>query len=79
LNENLDAKAVRTLIGAGLNSRFSRLCTQWQKDSNSISKDSDIAKRLKESSVTEGLGKQSPSLTRMFHMALVDAIIEKFP
>ena len=79
LNENLDAKAVQALIDAGLRSRFSQLCTLWQQETAVISYNSNIARQSKEANLMANLEKDSPSLTRMFHRALVDAIIEKFP
>jgi len=79
MNENLDAKAVRLLIDAGLRNRFAQSCKQFQQESYNISSNARNAKASKETSIKAKLEKDSLGLPPIFHRALVDAIIEKFP
>ncbi|OJA15113.1 hypothetical protein AZE42_09078 [Rhizopogon vesiculosus] len=79
VNENLEANALHLLIDVGLRSRFPQLCKQFQQESTDISSKAKTAKESKEASIKENLKKDLPGLIPMFHMALVDAIIEKFP
>ncbi|OAX35069.1 hypothetical protein K503DRAFT_868508 [Rhizopogon vinicolor AM-OR11-026] len=79
LNENLNANALRLLIDSGLRSRFPQLCKQFRQQSTSISSNAKSAKVSQEISIKEKLENDSPGLIPVLHMALVDAIIEKFP
>jgi hypothetical protein len=79
VNENLDVNAVRILLDAGLRDRFPQLCDQWQQESADISSNSRAISASTEVETTRKLENDSPLLTPIFHWALVDAIIQKFP
>ncbi|KAG1719880.1 hypothetical protein EDB19DRAFT_2044892 [Suillus lakei] len=79
VNENLDANAIRLLIGAGLGNRFPQLYKQWQQESAYISSNARVTRASTEASIKRNLENDSPLLTRIIHRALVDAIIGIFP
>jgi hypothetical protein len=79
LNENLDANALRILIGAGLGNRFLQLYKQWQQESANISSNARDTKASTEARIKMALEKESPLLVRTIHRTLVDAIIGVFP
>ncbi|KAG1723067.1 hypothetical protein EDD22DRAFT_790202, partial [Suillus occidentalis] len=79
VNENLDANAVHLLLGAGLRDRFPQLCDQWQQESADISSNARAINASREVETKRKLENDSPLLNPIFHWALVDAIIQKFP
>lgn len=79
MNENLNANALRLLIGAGLGNRFPQLYKQWQQESVNISSNARDTKASTETKIKMTLEKESPFLARTIHRALVDAIIRVFP
>ncbi|KIK47713.1 hypothetical protein CY34DRAFT_8765 [Suillus luteus UH-Slu-Lm8-n1] len=79
VNENLNANALRLLIGAGLGNRFPQLYKQWQQESVNISSNARNTKASTETKIKMTLEKESPLLSRTIHRALVDAIIRVFP
>jgi hypothetical protein len=78
LSENLDAKAV-DLLNTGLRNLFPQLCNQMQQESAKITSNAKTTRASKEASIKADLEKELLSLTPIFHRALVDAIVEKFP
>ncbi|KAG2051772.1 hypothetical protein BDR06DRAFT_958570 [Suillus hirtellus] len=79
VNENLDVNALHLLLDAGLRDRFPQLCNQWQQESADISSNVWASNTLTEARTRRKLEDDSPLLTPIFHWALVDAIIQKFP
>ncbi|KAG1805444.1 uncharacterized protein BJ212DRAFT_1391820 [Suillus subaureus] len=79
VNENLDANEVHLLLDAGLRDRFPQLCNQWQQESADISSNVRAFNASTEVRTKRKLEDDSPLLTPIFHWALVDAIIQKFP
>jgi hypothetical protein len=79
VNENLDVNAVHLLLDAGLRDRFPQLCDQWQQESADISSNARAINASREVETKRKLENDSPLLTPIFHLALVDAIIQKFP
>ncbi|KAG1848095.1 hypothetical protein DFJ58DRAFT_729994 [Suillus subalutaceus] len=79
VNENLDANAVHLLLDAGLRDRFPQLCNQWQRESADISSNVRASNASTEARTKRKLEDDSPLLTPIFHWALVDVIVQKFP
>ncbi|KAG1818857.1 hypothetical protein EV424DRAFT_1619340 [Suillus variegatus] len=79
INENLDVNALHLLLDAGLRDRFPQLCNQWQQESADISSNVLASNTSTEARTRRKLEDDSPLLTPIFHWALVDAIIQKFP
>ncbi|KAG2340343.1 hypothetical protein BDR05DRAFT_889963 [Suillus weaverae] len=79
VNENLDVNAVHLLLDAGLRDRFPQLCNQWQQESADISSNARASSASTEARTKRKLEDDSPLLTPIFHWALVDAVIQKFP
>lgn len=79
VNENLDDNALNLLLDAGLRDRFSQLCNQWQRESADISLNVRALNTSTEARIKKKLEDDLPLLAPIFHWALVDAIIQKFP
>ncbi|KAG1725513.1 hypothetical protein EDB19DRAFT_1644008 [Suillus lakei] len=79
INEGLDADALNLLISNGIQDRFRQECEQFWQRSTVISSNTKSSKESEERRIREDLEKGEPLLTKIFHEALVDAIIKKFP
>ncbi|KAG0701346.1 hypothetical protein DFH29DRAFT_990130 [Suillus ampliporus] len=79
INEDLDADGLDILIRNDLQGRFQQLCQQFQQNSMTIKSDARSSKESEERRIEENLNKEAPLLTKVFHKALANAIIDKFP
>ncbi|KAG2136644.1 hypothetical protein DEU56DRAFT_356200 [Suillus clintonianus] len=79
ISEGLDANALNLLINNGIQDRFRQQCEQFRQRSTAISSNAKSSKESEERMIREVLKRGEPLLTKVFHQALVDAIIEKFP
>ncbi|KAG2130165.1 uncharacterized protein EDB93DRAFT_1181059 [Suillus bovinus] len=79
INENLDVNALHLLLDAGLRDRFPQLCNEWQQESANISSNVYACSTATQAGTRKKLEDNSSLLTPIFHWALVDAIIQKFP
>ncbi|KAG1848075.1 hypothetical protein DFJ58DRAFT_729977 [Suillus subalutaceus] len=78
INESLDADALSILIYDGIQDRFRQQCGLFRERSTGISSNTRSSKGSEETRVREDVKRGEPLLTKVFHQALVDAIIEKF-
>ncbi|KAG1889124.1 hypothetical protein F4604DRAFT_1673832 [Suillus subluteus] len=78
INESLDADALSILIYNGIQDHFRQQCGQFRERSKAISSNTRSSKGSEETRIREDVKREEPLLTKVFHQALVDAIIEKF-
>ncbi|KAG2365210.1 hypothetical protein BDR07DRAFT_1399490 [Suillus spraguei] len=79
ISEGLDVNALNILIYNGIQDRFRQQCEQFWRRSMAISSNTRSSKETDEKRIREDLERREPHLTKIFHYALVDAIIGKFP
>ncbi|KAG2116835.1 hypothetical protein DEU56DRAFT_984883 [Suillus clintonianus] len=77
--EGLNADALKLLIDNGIRDRFRQQCEQFRQRSTAISSNIKSSKESEERRMRGDLKRGEPFLVKVFHQALVDAIIEKFP
>ncbi|KAG2040447.1 hypothetical protein BDR03DRAFT_892378 [Suillus americanus] len=78
INESLDADALSILMYNGIQDHFRQQCGQFRERSITISSTTRSSKGSEETRIRENVKKGEPLLTKVFHQALVDAIMEKF-
>ncbi|KAG1778913.1 hypothetical protein EV702DRAFT_1093073 [Suillus placidus] len=79
ISEGLDADALNILIYNGIQDRFRQQCGQFRQRSMAISSNTRSSKESEARRIREDVKRGEPLLTKAFHQALVDVIIEKFP
>ncbi|KAG1886418.1 uncharacterized protein F5891DRAFT_1082392 [Suillus fuscotomentosus] len=79
ISEGLDADALNILLYSGIRDRFRQQCQQFRQQCTTISSNTRSNKESETTRVTEDVKRGEPLLTKVFHQALVDAIIQKFP
>ncbi|KAG1764551.1 hypothetical protein EDD22DRAFT_883267 [Suillus occidentalis] len=78
ISEGLDADALKILIYNGIQDRFRQQCEQFRQRSAEISSNTRSSKESEANRIREDVKRGEPLLTKVFHQALVDAIIKKF-
>lgn len=66
-------------MDAGVRERFQPQCERLQRESVAVLSNVKSTEKSEEARIKEDLKEDVPLLTRAFHGALVDAIIQKFP
>ncbi|KAG1840861.1 hypothetical protein C8R48DRAFT_739797 [Suillus tomentosus] len=79
ISKGLDPDALSILLYSGIQDRFRQQSEQFRQQSATILSNTRSNKESETMRVTKDLKRGEPSLTKIFHQALVDAIIEKFP
>ncbi|KAG1725515.1 hypothetical protein EDB19DRAFT_1643996 [Suillus lakei] len=79
INEGLDANALNLLISNGIQDRFRQECEQFRQRFTAISSNAKSSRESEERRIREDVTTGEPLLTKVFHQALVDAIINTFP